>query len=189
MQAFRKELIVHFTFFLALFLFVSIYKSFSFDNYWDGWFNLSYLPFWLGGVVGTVLPDIDHLIYVYILEPHELTSQRVKRLARDRKFKSVAQLLLATRHERGGHIFHTAQIQLVFILFTLLVITSSGSLLGRGIMLAFLLHLVIDQVLELLEEGNINSWFKKIPLDLDREHKMWYLAGNVIFLFFFGFFL
>ncbi len=176
----RKEIATHFSFMVAFFTFITIYK---------GLFDLYYLPFWIGGVLGTILPDVDHLIYVYVLKPADLSSQRVASYIGKRDAKSAIRVLYESRIERVSLIFHTAHFQLIFLVLAFLVVTSSGSPLGRGIVLAFSLHLLIDQVVDYMETGNIDNWFKQISVDLDAQQKKWYLGFNLAILLIFGFFL
>lgn len=174
----KKRLITHFTFVISLFALNSIVR---------GWLDIAFWPFWIGGILGTLLPDIDHLIYIYFLRPHELTSQRVSSMISKGDALKSAELLSATDEERHDLIVHTAYFQLLFLVFAFLVVTSSGSLLGRGIVLAFLLHLVIDQITDLIEKKNIDRWFLKIPVVLDERQKKWYVVLNLLALLLLGF--
>jgi hypothetical protein len=176
----KKDLLTHFTFLIAFFIFISLFKS---------WLALSFLPFWIGGILGTLLPDLDHLIYVYLLKPHELTSQRVNSLIASRNIVKTWNLLASTRSERTELIFHTVSFQLIFLIFAFLVVTSSGSLLGRGLVLAFSLHILIDQAIDLIETDNLDNWFRKLPVSLNTRQRHWYLAVTLVTLLILGFVL
>lgn len=176
----KKEIITHFTFMIALFIFISLFR---------GWFELSYLVFWVGGIIGTILPDIDHLIYVYFLRPQEAISQKVVSLVSNRESLAGLSLLAETRVERKHLIFHTFHFNVIFLLLSFLVITSSGSNLGRGIVLAFSLHLLIDQVVDFIETGDLLNWFRQVNIELSAEQKRYYLIGNTVVLLILGFLL
>ncbi len=133
----KRQTFIYFSFLISFFLLISLYRN---------WLDFYYWPFWLGGIVGILLPELDHLVYVFFLNPHEVTSQRVRFLCKNRQFKRCAQLLLSTGQERIGLIFHTILFQAIFMALTFWVMTSSTSLFGKGIVLAFSLHLVIDQI-------------------------------------------
>ncbi len=175
----KKDLLTHFAFMVALFVLISLYKD---------WLRLEFLPFWFGGILGTFLPDIDHLIYVYVLKPNEVVSQKVTNLLSERKFFQSWNMLATMRSERKDLLFHTAYFQILFIIFALLITTSSGSLLGRGLVLAFMLHLLIDEVVDLMEVSNLDSWFTKLPVVLTEVQRRWFLVGNGALLLIFGFF-
>src|SRR3990167_8730149 len=108
----RKEILVHTIFFVSLFLFVSAFKNFL---------QITFFPFWIGGLIGTLLPDIDHLIYVYFLRPSELTSLRTQSLLAKREIFATLNLLSITRSERKHLIFHTFTFQVIFVLFSFFV--------------------------------------------------------------------
>lgn len=176
----KKELFIHFSFLVSFFIFISLFR---------GWLNLSFWPLWLGGLLGTLLPDIDHLIYVYFLRPQELTSQRVNYMLGKRNVWGSLSLLAETRSERTKLIFHTATFQLIFLVLTFLVITSSGSMFGRGLVLAFSLHLLVDQAVDFMETGDLNNWFKNLPIRLEgRQQRLYWLIVLVLVLLF-GFLL
>lgn len=162
----RREIFLHFTFWFSFFVFVTLINRY---------FSLSYWPFWLGGIIGTFLPDIDHLIYVFFLQPQELTSQRVNFLMNRHEVKRIVTLLYETRSERKGLIFHTAFFQIIFLVLTFWIITSSGSIFGKGIVLAFSLHILIDQIVDLTEMKTFDNWLRFSPwyLDLPKAKVYW----------------
>ncbi len=140
--------------------------------------NLSNWPFFVGGLIGAILPDIDHIIYVYYLRPYEVTSQRVMYEAKKGDLWRTWDLLSSTRSERANLILHTVFFQIVFLLLSFLVVSSSSSLLGKGLVLAFLLHLLVDEIMDLRSTGSLANWFKNIPIQLDATQLNIYLIAN-----------
>ena len=168
----KRDLLTHFTFMIALFALAIIFnRPFSFE---------SVIPFLVGGILGTLLPDIDHLLYVYLLHPTDTLSQQVASQINNKQIVKTWDTLVATRFQRTDLLFHTASFQIIFLVFTFLVITSSNSILGKGVVLAFALHLVIDEVVDLMEAKNIEAWFLKFPLKFDAKQKKWFLIANAI---------
>ena len=162
----KREIFLHFSFWFAFFVLVSLVNKY---------FSLSYWPFWVGGVLGTILPDIDHLIYVFFLQPQDLTSQRVNFELQKGEWRKSLGLLYITRSERMGLIFHTVSFQLIFLVLTFLVMSSSASPFGWGLVLAFSLHLLIDQIVDLTELQNFDNWQKnlKFAIPLDKAKLYW----------------
>lgn len=170
----KKELFVHLSFLFSLLVFVSIFR---------GYLSFSYWSLWLGALIGTILPDLDHLLYVFFLKPQELTSQRVSYMLAKRNLWGSLNLLAETRSERTKLIFHTATFQLIFVVLAFFVLTSSGNILGRGLVLAFFLHLVLDQAVDFSETGSLDNWFKNFPLSLDvRKQKIYWWGSLVVLL-------
>jgi len=175
----KKEIFIHFAFLVSLLIFVSLFKNYL---------NLSFWPLWIGGILGTILPDVDHFIYILFLKPYELNSQRANSMLVKRSVRQTLEFLAETRYERTKIIFHTASFQLVFVLLAFWVLTSSGSIFGRGLVLAFLLHLVVDQAVDLNQMGNLANWFRNFPVSIgDREKLYW--VGNILVLLIFSFLL
>src|SRR4030066_2287279 len=94
------------------------------------------------------------------------------------------QLLAETRYERTKIIFHTATFQLIFTVLAFWVLTSSGSILGRGLVLAFLLHMLVDQIVDLTQTGGLATWFRNFPLILEGREKQYWLANLALLLIF-----
>lgn len=182
----KKEILTHLLYLIVFFLFVVLLR---------GWIQLT--PdnalriglFLLGGLIGTLLPDIDHLIYIYVLKPQDLTSMRVNHMVQKREIWSTLELLSLTRDERKSLIFHTAYFQVIFWVLTFLVVSSSGSVFGRGVVLAFSLHLIVDQLIDLVKLENLDNWFSKLNISMEKERYTFYWIGNVLVLLLLGFVL
>lgn len=162
---------------ISFFILITIYRK---------WFDLYYIPFWIGGVIGTILPYLDQIIYVYVIKPAETSSQKIVAMVDRRDLLGAVRSLVEIRYQRDKLIFHNAQFQLLFLILTFFVVSSSGSVFGRGIVLAFSLHLFIDQIIDLMETGDLKIWFTKLPVDLDREQRRWYLVFNFLILLVLG---
>lgn len=176
----KKEFLTHLFSTLFFFALITLYRRW-FDSPW-------YLMFWLGGLAGTFLPDLDHLIYTLLTRPKEVTSQRVNQYLSQRQFLPAADLLARTRYERVKTIFHNAPFQVFFLVFAFLVITSSASLFGRGLVLAFILHLLVDQAKDLQTRGSFAHWFEGLNLNLDQTKIAFYWVINFLLLLIFGLF-
>jgi len=168
----KREVFLHFSFWFSFFVLITLVNRF---------FNLSYWSFWLGGIIGTILPDIDHLIYIYFLQPQDLTSQRANYMLQKREWKKTLGLLYITRSERMGLIFHTVTFQLIFLVLTFWVVSSSASLFGKGLVLAFSLHLLIDQIVDLMELESFANWQKNLPFEIEIDKaKIYWLAILIV---------
>lgn len=176
----KRQLLIYLVSFLILFLLISLSRQ---------WFSPEFLPFFVGGLIGVLLPDVDHFIYIYFLKPHELTSQRAARMLSRGEVLSTLNLLITTRSERTNLIFHNAAFQLIFMAFSFFVISSSGSLLGRGLVLAFILHLLVDQYIDFQKLGNISHWTKSLEIKLDHNQSVFYWVAIGLALVFYGFLL
>lgn len=174
----KKTLFVHFSFFFAYFVIVTVFR---------GWFSFSYIPFWIGGMLGTLMPDIDYLIYSYYLRPTDHSSKVVTDLVSERKFSEAVSLSMQSNELNPNLVLHNVPFQLIFVIFTFLIMTS-GNLVGRGIVLGFLLHLLVDQITLLTEKGDFQEWFQKLPFDLDKKQRQWYFWTMVVVTMAFGIF-
>jgi len=175
----RKEVLIHLVILFVFFLLISLARS---------WLKISYWPFWLGGLIGVFLPDVDHLIYIYFLKPHEHSSQRVNYMVGEKNFSQAVNFLADTRSERQTLVFHTILFQIIFLILTFLLITSSGSPFGRGLVLSFSLHFLVDQLLDIRNQ-KINRWFYQIPFSLEMDKFKVYWSIAIILLLVFGFLL
>lgn len=171
----KKELFIHFSFWFFFFVVIAVVNKL---------FDLNYWQFWLGGLIGVVMPDLDHLVYVYLVKPTDLNSQRINYLLGKKEILRGIELLYEAREERKSLIFHTIFFQMIFFVLTIWILSSSGSLLGKGLVLSFMLHLSVDQLIDMNSLGNIETWFTYLPfrLDVDRSKKYWMISTAIIVL-------
>src|SRR3989344_4902708 len=120
----KKKLLAYIVATLVFFAFIILFRR---------WFDILYWPFVVGGLVGALLPDIDHFIYAYFLYPGELTSQRINYSLNNKHLLSTLEVVYHTEAERRKLIFHTALFHVFFLIFSFLVVSSSSSLFGKGL--------------------------------------------------------
>ncbi len=169
----RRELFIHFAFWFSFFIFISIFRDYLSVNYWQ---------FWVGGAIGTILPNVDHLVYVFFLNPHELTSQRVDFLLKKKEVFRVLTLLSETRTERKNLVFHTFVFQLIFFAVAFLVLSSSTSMIAKGLVLAFIVHLLTDQIIDFTETKNLDNWGNLFPENSSKKMPILYISVSALIL-------
>lgn len=145
-------------------------------------FSFSFYPLWLGAAIGFFLPLVDHLFYVFFINPTELTSQRVRFLFSNKEFLKAFFLLSRTKQERKNLILHKDYSQIIFALLSFLFLTSSTSLFAKGIVVFFYFRLFIEQIFQYLSGYDLEYWFEAVPVKERRWMKNF-------FVFFFGFLL
>lgn len=174
----KREIVIHFSLWFAFFVFLLLVKNHLTLDYWS---------FWLGGLIGIILPDIDHLVYVFFVKPADLTSQRVNFLLKKKEVGRTVSLIYETRDERKDLIFHTSIFQIVFLVLTFLLVTSSTSIFGKGLALSFSFHLLVDQLIDLNELKSLDNWGKLFPFNLDYKKSKIYLLASFFLVCIMGF--
>ncbi|MEK7504045.1 MAG: hypothetical protein AAB550_00885 [Patescibacteria group bacterium] len=91
--------------------------------------NLGDVWLGVGWIIGYFLSDFDHLYYIYVTNPHELTSQRIIQ-------KFSWGLFQESKSERTNLILHNPTVLFILGIFGLWTVTSSGSLLAIGAILS-----------------------------------------------------
>lgn len=174
----KRELFIHFSFWLAFFILVAVFQNFL---------NISSWQFWIGGIVGIFLPDLDHVVYILFQSPQELTSQRFGFLMGKKQIGRAVSLLYETRSERRGLVFHTIFFQILFLVLTFWMISSSTSLFGKGLVLSFALHLNVDQLVDLVDLKSFDNWKNIFPVSIDFKKAKIYVAITFLLICFLGF--
>lgn len=81
--------------------------------------------------------------------------------------------------------FKNVLFQVIFVPFTLFVLTSSGSLFGTGLVLSIFLSMIYSQWLTYRQNGNLNSWFGVIKREIlvkNQQIYLWVISGLFIIL-------
>ncbi len=164
----KKEIINHLIIWILYFIFLTLVNSL---------YSFSYWPLYVGGIVGLFLSYLDHLLHVFIFNPQELTSQRVLMLTKEKRYKEALILLYSTRDERSNLVFHSINFQLIFAALTFWVVSSSGSLFSRGLVLSYFLSLVLF---------NFKKFVKNELIFEDVQKTRIYITIQILTLFIFG---
>lgn len=78
--------------------------------------------------------------------------------------------------------FKNVLFQVIFVPFSLFILTSSGSLFGTGLVLSMFLSMLFQEGRELLAQGNINRWFWPIKREINlRTQQIYLLVMMVVF--------
>lgn len=155
-----------------------------------GWhYQLSLVFLWIGLFLGNFLYHLDHLIYCLIQAPYEFTAQRIKRMIEQKQFRQSLDLLTGTEEERKRTIFHSVVFQVMLVVACFLILTSSSSLLGKGMLLGLLLHSLVEQGRVLVRKETINDWFWQIKSEIPQTTQVIYFFSlvfiSLIFILFF----
>lgn len=173
----KRELKIHLLAFASAFLIITLIKFLGLGP--------KLLIFWLGGVLGTFLLDLDHLIYVFYLRPHEVTSQRFLSFIKQGKYWAGVAFLAETHRERIELIGHTVSFQIILTVLAFWAVVSSNSLLGNGVVLGIFIHILVDQFLDFKDIGDLRNWFWQFKSVPGKDFQKLYFAGFcLIFLLF-----
>jgi hypothetical protein len=121
--------------------------------------SLGLVELWIGALLGTFILDIDHLIFTYLTRPGHPTSVALRQYIERRDFKGGL-LYFGQHHKEHVELsFHSAIFQVLFLGFAFFVLTSTAGFLGKGLVMAAGLHLLVDEVSDLFEdEGHLKKW-------------------------------
>lgn len=166
-QEIRSHLLATFVYCLILFPFVVL-----------SW-RLSLISFWLGALIGTFILDLDHLIYAFFYKPHEPSSHKIRVLFLRRDWQGVLRVLEECHQEHTELFFHQAVFQVIFLLFSFFIITSTPSFLAKGIVMAANLHLLKDFWADQIKSPpHLNKYlFWQVNRRIDLGLQKFYLIG------------
>lgn len=173
----RREIVVHFIPFILLFGLAILLKGMSAQPA---------IFFALGGILGTLLPEIDHLIYAFFLSPQDLTSQRIRYVCSKHEWGNCIRLAMDTKEERTGLIFHTLLFEIIFTILSFLVVSSSANYFGKGLVLAFLIHMQVDFLYH-VRSNAAARWLYNFPLTINLDQgrmKVVWLVFSLITIYF-----
>ena len=136
-----------------------------------------------GLILGWFLPDLEALITAFWVEREHHISQMIRSYYKDRKFRLLQFYWVQNRREHQSLIIHSSFFQLIFIVFSFYIISSSGSVLVSFLCLSTLGRLFYEQYLD-YKKGVLKTWFWAInvPLTL-RFYKVYFGALSIIYLF------
>jgi len=139
---------------------------------------------WFGIFLGVLFWQVEHLFYIFLKAPHEYVSSRFIYSLKNKQVGKAFELLLETEDER--RVFSRSVLfQLLILIMTFFVLTSTLSILGKGLTLSLFFQSLISQGKEFLKKGEISSWFwqfKRPPFP--NLQALYFGVACLVFLFF-----
>jgi len=176
--------------FISYLLPVIIWTAFVSILHYNWYYNLIWL--WLGSIVGSLLLQTDHLVYLIWQRPNELTSVRFKSLWQQKRYKEAFLMVIQTVPERTRLSFHNVLFQVVFIPFSLLVLTSTGNQFGVGMVMSLFLCLLVEQITLVLNnryQELTTRFFWPVQKQFTIETQKWYVVIMVFVFVLLNYFL
>lgn len=146
--------------------------------------GLGIFGWWIGGIFGFFLIDIDHLLDVFFLHPDKDENIKVKQALQKRNWAQVWQLLISTAPQRTHLILHSIIFESIIAVLAIYVATSSGGLFPKAVVLSFWLRILSEQVREYMDTGKMNSWFWQIKDPVPSNLQAVFLTtGLIVWIF------
>lgn len=165
---------------LLIYLAVVTILRWNWPSSFSGWITL--FGFWVGGIIGLTLVNLDRWVHVYVERPHEQLSQQIQEMVRRQRFKDAVETLLVRRKEQYHLAFRNAVFAVVFLPVIFFIFTSSSGLFGKGIAAGVMLHLLYDAWRDqLADPKHLNSWLfwmvnREVTLS-EQKAFLWILTG------------
>lgn len=178
----KQELIRHLSPLAAIFIIIGSFWIFN---------NVPYLEIvylFLGFIIGSFLLDVDHFIYWFYLRPNLEESRLAQAAFKSRDIRSLIRLLEETHKNHSNPIFHHYFFQIVLMLITFFVFTSSVNTFTKALLLALNLHLLIDEIDDYIHDKKLlQKWlFARETHQLSIDSLKYYLMVFIVLLFTFS---
>jgi len=171
---FRYHLLASSVLFFLISIFLVIIKS----------PNIEILAVFLGTFFGSIILDVDHLIFWYFLKPNLEESRLAKTTIKNYDLKSLFKLINASQQTHHNLIFHHYFFQSILVLFTFFIFTSTTNLFVISLVVSLNLHLLVDEYLDFFINPKIlQKWlFAREATQLPTKFLGRYLTFFSVFL-------
>jgi len=142
----------------------------------------------LGFIIGNTIIETDHLVYWYYLDPSNQESKIAKDLIKNKKIKKLVKMINDTAQFHTSLIFHHVIFQLVSLVITFFVFTSTSSIVGKSTVFFLNINLLIKQLFQLFQNpsGLQKQLFARLDKQLPKKQLAYYVylltSINLIFL-------
>ena len=147
----------------------------------------SLILLFLGLLTGTFFLDADHFIDWFYLSPDNDESHQARQLLDSRQYRRLLNFYLDRIHHFHQLLFHHYFVQIILVLFSFFIFTSSGSAFAMGFMLGLNLHLLVHQILDFKSDPTrLQSWlFSKEDYQLPQRYLPHYISAFILINFLF----
>jgi hypothetical protein len=153
--------------------------------------NIQLFYVFLGIFLGTFILDIDHFIYWFFLKPNSEESRLVKLAFKNYDFISIIKLVNIGRLKHHNLILHHYFFQIILVLFSFFIFTSTNNIFVFSLVLSLNLHLIIDELFDFFRNPKIlQKWLfarelNQLPLKFLGRYLIIFIVIFLFFLFLF----
>ncbi len=166
-----------FTFLIFLILYLLAISLISLKLGWQ----LSF--FWLGVVLGFVIYQLYNLFYSLCLSSNQPPTLDLKKTFQIKKIPQLENLAIQYSLEKKNLPTNSALFQLGLVILAFFALSSTSSLVGKGLVLGLFLYSLICQGIFLFKGQSIDHWFTFISPNIPRKIQAFYfLVLLLIFL-------
>jgi hypothetical protein len=178
---FHYHLLASLVLFFIISIFLVIFKS----------PNIEILHVFLGILFGSFILDIDHFIFWYFLKPNLEESRLARTVISHYDVKSTYRLLKTSQQTHYNLIFHHYFFQVILVLFSFFIFTSTNNLFISSLVITLNLHLLVDEYIDYFSNPKIlQRWlFARESTQLPTKFLGRYLSFFSFFLIIFIFLL
>jgi hypothetical protein len=179
----KQELKLHLLPLLIIFLVTSLIWFLSHTAYYNFIFLFS------GLLIGSFFLDIDHLLFWFFLRPNLEESHLALIAWKKGDFRSLVKLLESTHQHHTNLIFHHYFFQVVLVLFSFFVFTSSNFVFAKAFLLAVNIHLLVDEINDFFQNpSHLQDWLfarenKQLPLKTLKPYLIIFSLISLIFTY------
>ncbi len=181
----KQELKNHLPPLIFIFLLSSLFWIFS------GAPVLNFILLFLGLSLGAFFLDTDHLLYWYFLKPELGESKNARILISQKRYRDVLAHLALYHKTHTSLIFHHFTFQVILLILTFFVLSSTYTIFGKGLCLSIYIHLLVDQINDYKKDpAHLKVWlFARSPLKPSTDWVKKYLIFYSAFVPFFFYLL
>ena len=138
--------------------------------------NLGNIFLWFGGgLIGWNFLFLDQLIWVYFTQPNNKISEEVRFLFTQKKWKQGIEVLKVKEYEMERLAFKSVLFQICWLVLVFFVLTSTSSLLGKGIIMGVGLHLLLKEWQDFKKWRRFDWLFWQIKREITLKEQKFYL--------------
>jgi hypothetical protein len=143
----------------------------------------------LGLNIGIFLLDIDHFIFWFLTKPKTEESRLVRLAIENKKFKSVVKIVQTSHKTHHNLIFHHYFFQVILVIFSLFILTSTQNTFASALVLSLNLHLIIDEIIDYRSDPkNLQKWLfaresQQLPIVFLKKYIAIFIFFTLLFTF------
>ena len=145
----------------------------------------------LGFFIGSFILDIDHFLFWFFLKPNLEESRLARITIKNGDFVAIYRLLKASHQTHYNLIFHHYFFQIILVLFSFFIFTSTNNIFVSSLVLSLNLHLIIDELIDYLKDPKIlQKWLfareiNQLPIKFLGRYLTTFIIIFCFFLFLF----